>query len=435
MTRQEAEDYVFASYMRAQACLSYEMPDRMKRHPGYTREIIRSLYRGTPSVAVTGSKGKGSVAYILASLLSPFGRCGLMTGPHIESFNERFRVDSELISDEEFTDIVSGLKGLFDAVICDAGKGEFVSPIGIETSIAEVFFSRHHTVFDIYECGKGVRYDDVVNLPAEYGIINSIFLEHTRELGGSLREIAEDKACIIRPGMSCIYSAGQSEEVLDIIKERAVKYGIKLKHYGRDFEASDIHFSESRMSCTVTTANRVYSDMEISLMGSHQCSNLALAISAAEDITEGRICSYDESRMRECLKGLKWFGRLSVIRQEPFLLADCCINRNSLSGPLEVMENLGVKDPLFILVIPDDKDYKGVAETIARHGHDIVLSGISNRHYRFSRARMEELQRSGIECRYTEDLADALKDAVRPSAVLGTTAMLPEIKKIFAASG
>lgn len=430
MTRQEAEDYVFASYMRAQKYLSYDIPDSMKRHPGFTKEIIRSLFKGTPSVAVTGSKGKGSAAYILANLLSPYGRCGLMTGPHIESFNERFRVDSELISDSEFTDIVSGLKGLFDAIPCDTDKGEFISPIGIETSIAEVFFSRHQTRFDIYECGKGVKYDDVGNVPADYGIINSVFLEHTRELGGSLKEIAEDKACIIRPGMRSIYSAEQSEEVMDIIRAGAEENGVTLKCYGRDFEASDIRFLKSGMSCTVTTSNRVYRDIEISLMGSFQCCNLALAISAAEDITEGGFSSSDESRMRESLKKLDWFGRLSVIRREPFLLADCCINRSSLSGAFEVIDKLNIKNPLFILVIPDDKDYAGVAETIARCGYDIILSGVSSRHYRFSGARKERLLNSGIECGYNGDLADVLKNTGRPSVVLGTTAMLPELRKI-----
>ncbi len=434
MTRKEAEDYIFASYMKALPYLSYDMPDSMKRHPEYTREMIRSLHKGTPSVAVTGSKGKGSVAYILSNLLSLYGSTGLMTGPHIESFNERFRIGSKLISDEEFTSIISELKSSFDAIPCDSSKGEFISPIGIETSAAEVYFSRHHTDFDIYECGKGVKYDDVKNVPALYGIINSVFSEHMRELGGSLEKIAEDKACIIRSGMRCIYSAGQRGEVMDIIKAKAERENVPIKLYGRDYNVSDIRFLDKSMSCTVTTKKRSYENLEISLMGSAQCHNLALALCAAEDIIGEDFCAADKDidRMRNSLKELDWFGRLSLISMDPFILIDCCINKDSLSGVLEVINKHGVRDPLFILVIPDDKDYPGVAGAIAELGYDIVLSRISNAHYRFSGIRQKILERSGIACGYNDNLAETVKGAGRPAVVLGTTAMLPEIKKFLA---
>lgn len=437
MTRQEAEDLIFASYMRALPYLSYELPDSRKRHPEYTEGIIRRLYRGTCSIAVTGSKGKGSAAYILSRILSLCGKTGLMTGPHIESFNERFRAGDEPISDREFTDIMSGLYPSFEAIPTDPLKGEFISPIGMETALAEVFFAESRTDFDIYEHGKGVRYDDVKNVPASYALINTIFLEHTRELGSTVEAIARDKACIIRPGMKGVCAGWQSDEVSRIIKDRASELGVPLKMAGRDFDVRDIVFHEDGMSCTVDTGRRSYRELWISLMGTPQCRNLALALAAAEDIAgEDFLASgEDMTRLRTVLKGLKWFGRLTVLRRRPFALVDCCINRGSVFAVLEVLDGLHIKRARVILAIPDDKDYQGVAKAVFLAGYDIVLSRIENPHYRFSGIQQKELEKAGISFTYEEDMEAAVRQADCPLVILGTAAMLPLIRKIQTEGG
>lgn len=436
MTRQEAEDYIYASYMRALPFLSYDMPDRMKRRPGLTKKIIEDLFDGTTTVAVTGSKGKGSAAYILSSILSLYGRCGLMTGPHIERFNERFRACGECITDSEFSDIVSGLKPLFDGIKCDPSKGEFISPIGIETAVAETFFSAHNTDYDIYEHGKGVRYDDVKNVPSSYGIINTIFLEHTRELGSTLEEIAYDKSSVIRRGMKGVYCGWQEDRVRDIIIKKAEEEGVPLKLFGRDFDVSGVRYLKDGMSCAVSTSRREYNDLKISLMGSVQCRNLALALAAAEDMTGEAFLdsAEDYERLRAALRSLRWFGRLSVISREPFILIDCCINRASISGATEVLDELGIKKAVCCLAIPDDKDYPGVAKALSSAGHDIVLSRIDNPHYRFTDEQQKVLKEAGIPFRYEEDLIKAIKQEAYPVAVFGTCAMLPVIKKQFGRS-
>lgn len=436
MTRQEAEDYIYASYMRALPFLSYDMPDSMKRHPDLTKNIIEELFDGTTSVTVTGSKGKGSTAYILASILSLGGRCGLMTGPHIEKFNERFRACGEYITDDEFSDIVSRLKPLFDKIKCDPSKGEFISPIGIETAVAEAFFSSRNTDYDIYEHGKGVRYDDVRNVPSSYGIINTIFLEHTRELGSTIEAIAYDKSSVIRRGMKGVYCGWQEDRVRDIIIKKAETEGVPLKLYGRDFDVSDVRYLEDGMSCTVSTSRRTYNDIKISLMGSVQCRNLALSLAAAEDMAGEDFLNSEEDcdRLREALKSLRWFGRLSVISRDPFILIDCCINRASIAGAIEVLDELGIKKAVCCLAIPDDKDYPGVAKALSSAGYDIVLSRVDNPHYRFTDEQQQVLTEAGIPFRYEEDLIKAIKQETYPVAVFGTCAMLPVIKKQFGRS-
>ena len=429
MTRQDAEDYIYASYMKAVPYLEYDMPDSTKRHPEYTRDIIRRLHRDNTSVSVTGSKGKGSAAYMLSEILRLYGRTGLMTGPHIRSFNERFRVDGGLISDEEFAYIVSRLQPELDAVAKGLPKECFISPIGIETAVAESFFAAHDTKYDIYECGKGVRYDDVSNVPADYALINTIFLEHTRELGRTLDEIADNKSYIIKEGMKGIYIGRQEQSVSGVLIKRARKKDVPVSIYGADFEASGIRYGRDGMSCDVRTARRCYKDLFIPLIGSHQCMNLALAIASAEDIIGDCFCENEEEteRLRTVLKHLSWFGRLSVISREPVTLIDCCINRISAENAIEAVRELGIINAVFIIAIPDDKDYLGVAEAVNDAGYDIVLTRVSNPYYRFEGVQEDMLKKHGIECIYMASLSEAISSIEGPKVILGTTDMLKEI--------
>ena len=431
MTREEAEDFIYSYYMEVLPRTRYSDADGMKRDPRLTEEIIRRRHSGGLSVAVTGSKGKGSVAYILSRILGTSIRCGLMVSPHISRFNERFSVSGEYITDTEFIDIVSEIKDDFERIWNRSDKKTAISPIGIQTVIAEEYFKRHGVLAQIYECGKGVRYDDVKNVPATYAVINSIFPEHKRELGPLLSDIAEDKADIIRPGVRACFSAGQDETVLSIIRERAAREGTALYVYGEDFEASDITYSGSGMKCDIRIGDDVVKGLEISLMGEHQCRNLALALALSKEIL-GLKLDQNMDRVREVLKELRWPGRLSVIRRSPLVMVDCCINRMSAKSALDTTEQLGARDAAFILAIPDDKDYTGVAREVSKRGYDIILTRAVNPHYRFEGIQQGELFRQGIKADYRDSLASALDDTkARPVIILGTTAILNEVKEIF----
>ena len=191
MNRIQAEDYIYASYLRAERFQNYESKDSKKRNPALTKAIIDSLNR-TPCVLITGSKGKGSVANMISQILQSRHRVGLMTSPHITAFNERFRVNNLPISDSEFVSTVEALKEPFDQIESTLPSNVCISPMGIQAAIGLLYFSNKHTSYNVFELGKGAKYDDVNNINSSYSVINSIFLEHTRELGETVEKIAED---------------------------------------------------------------------------------------------------------------------------------------------------------------------------------------------------------------------------------------------------
>lgn len=432
MNRQEAEDYIYESYMLAEKEWEFNSRDEKKRNPFFSKKIIEDI--GTkPAITVTGSKGKGSVANMIAQMLSSKKKVGLMTSPHIVDFNERFKVANTPITDEEFVLYAEKTRNLFAEVQAALKKGECISPVGIQCVIALLFFGDKETDINIFEGGKGVKYDDVNNIPHDYSVINTIFLEHTRELGNSLKEIAEDKACIITGREKCVYVAEQKEEVYQIVAGKADLMQVPMKVYGRDFYAENINFTKHGMKFDVVIGQKVYKDIVLPLLGEHQAKNCALAMALCADMIE---MSEAWDVIRDNLCHLEWPGRMEMISYTPFILLDACINRESAYNVERMIRKLRFNEVICIIGIPDDKDYVGVASVMTGVSKHIILTKASNRHYIFTdmqRDKIEkELGREGLRISATQEIMSAIHLALpegKPIVILGTTSLIADVKR------
>lgn len=429
MNRKEAEDFVYRSYLKAEPHLNYDDPDAKKRNPALTEEIIQNLSQ-TPCVLITGSKGKGSVAAMISEILQTEYRVGLMTSPHISKFNERFRINSEEISDEELCGYLNEIAPAIEEIDSRIDEDEYVSPIGIQTILALNFFDDSDTDFNVFECGKGVQYDDVKNVVHQYAVINTIFLEHTRELGSSLRKIAEDKSYIISGDERCVYIAPQEEEVMDVLLRRAKEKDVRVKIYGRDFSSQNVRFTPEGMVFDVRLKDRTIRDIRLPLLGEHQARNCALALAMCED----ELKVFDEEKIREKLANLFWPGRMQILCRDPLTILDACINAESCQNILKVLDELKLEDVVSIIGIPDDKDYPGVIRCIAPRASRIILTRSSNPHYRFTDIQMKTAKDSGIDVMYSGSLKEAWEIAEsyhRPILILGTTSLISDAVRLY----
>ena len=282
-TLKEAEDFVYASYLQAATHQDYAAKDAGKRHPELTRSLLRQKSI-TPCVVVTGSKGKGSVANMISRILQTNLSVGLMTSPHITDFRERFRINDTMISEADFCRLMAEIRPEILDIASDLPDSVCISPMGIQADLALTYFSKKHTDFNVFECGKGAKYDDVNNILHDYAVINRIFLEHTRELGDTLTAIAEDKSHVITGEQKCVYFAEQEHEVLEVLVRRAEAMQVPYKIYGRDFQAENIRYTCSGMQFDVAIGQTVYPDLQIPLLGEHQAKNCALALAVCMDV-------------------------------------------------------------------------------------------------------------------------------------------------------
>ena len=440
MNRKEAEDFVYSSYLRAEKYHVYEEKDVERRHPEFTRELLRKK-SGTPAAIVTGSKGKGSVSKMIAEILQTKFTVGLMTSPHIEDFCERFQVNGEKVSSPLFSMLMEEIRPEIEEIDRKIPKEFCVSPMGIQADFALTWFRSRKTDFNVFECGKGAKLDDVNNILHDYAVINSVFLEHRRELGNTIAEIAEDKAHVITGREKAVFVGEQTEEAMAVIEKRAALFSVPLKVYGRDFWEENLRTEHTGIVFDLYVFGKRYRDIRLPLLGDFQAKNCALAMAVSEtvfsDLSEKASKSTEMGKtleieaVRRRLSEINWPGRLELISGEPFILLDCCINRVSTKAVKAVLAERKIEKPVSIIAIPEDKDYRGVVQEMYPLSESVILTRTNNPHYHFSEKQCERMAEEGILTEWAEDFTEAMKKAEEkrlPIVILGTTSLLPEVK-------
>ena len=318
-----------------------------------------------------------------------------------------------------------------------------ISPMGIQADLALTYFSEKHTDFNIFECGKGAKYDDVNNIRHDYAVINRIFLEHTRELGDTLTAIAEDKSHVITGEQKCVYFAEQDPEVLKVLVRRAEAMQVPYKIYGRDFQAENIRYTCSGMLFDVVIGDNIYTDLQIPLLGKHQAKKLRTGSGSVRGCHGGSLpgiqCSgyifrYNVQSNSPPTVCDPSSGADEILSSDPFILLDACIHSASCENVKEVLRHLGISNCTVIVGIPEDKDYAGVIRSMREVANRIILTKSGNPHYHFSQKQQESLAEEGIGTIWTDSVQQALTLADScpdPIVILGTTSVISEVERIF----
>ena len=463
MNRKEAEDYVYRSYLKAARFRDSRAPDWQIRKPELTKDLIQSLSdeTGSPAIVITGSKGKGSAAVILAALLQSFFQVGLMTSPHLLSFCDRFQVNGSSISDNDFCRLMTRVQTLLDPVEASLPQDVCISPMGIQTILALLYFKEKNTQINIFECGKGARYDDVNQVKRDYAIINRILPEHLRELGPDIRAIARDKSHVISGRERCVYIGRQDPEVMDILLERARRLDVPVRCLGKDFRADRIRIDKRGTLLDFAMGQKIIKDLRIPLAGRFQAENCALALALCLDILEGTegtdkaseagglptipapieetdLAQEDSIRdiIRVSLSRVRRPGRMDILSENPFILLDACIHAESALEVRLLLDTLSIRQACVIIGIPDDKDFSGVARIMEPLASRLIMTRSRNPHYVFTDRQKESLNDIGIRVRQTDSLDQALSlwaetEEKAPLVILGTTSLVSEALQII----
>lgn len=434
----EAEDFVYSSYMNAIDKIPKDMPDMMTRSPHLTGVLLDKMGRPDKkqrNVLVTGSKGKGSVSRMISKLIEAHGfKTGLCTSPHLVSFLERIRINGNSISENDFVKYANILEPYAAEVQKQLTGAEYIGPAGITAVLAILYYLDQKTDYNVFECGKGARYDDVIRLHSEASVINTVFLEHIPQLGSNLPEIAFNKAGVINSTQRFAVSANQQREARDIIQREAREKGVRLYSCGQDFLCENISIERNGTYFDVITRNSKYRNIKLNLMGRHQAYNAAIAICTAEDLLE----DVKEENVRGALECIAWPGRLEVISRSPLTILDGCINRECAKHIREVVNEMGNTDVISIVGIPDDKDYKGVVCGMSDVSRRIILTTSKNKNLKFTTDQMDKTKLMlGEKLIYEAELEDAIETAYNLVegdglvCIIGTQSLVRDVKEYF----
>jgi dihydrofolate synthase/folylpolyglutamate synthase len=372
----------------------YEESLKLERIKGFLKTI------GDPQVSlkclhIAGTKGKGSTCAFLTYILREAGyKVGLYTSPHLSDFRERIRIlrpisdkrqaisDFEgMISKSALAELVQRLKPVIEEYNKNS-KYEPLSFFEVYTALAFVYFKEKKVDFAVLETGLGGRLDATNVVEPLVCAITSLSYEHTQKLGNTLREIATEKAGIIKVSPLARYpvspliviSAPQEKEAIKVIRNKCKDVDARLYEVGKD-----ITFRKAKHGFTVKGALGKYPNLKIKLLGEHQHINATVAIGVIEALGNYNIKVSVDS-IRRGLYNTVWPGRCEVISKKPLLVLDGAQNVASAKALKEtIKENFSAKGGkyrklILVLGISNDKDIKGIYRALTDLAYTVILT-------------------------------------------------------------
>lgn len=329
-------------------------------------------------VHVAGTNGKGSVCAMTAEILKNAGyKTGLFTSPFIEVFNERIRINGEMIDDDTLAGHITRVADVMETN--DLGVSEFA----FITAVAFLYFKEMKCDIVVLETGMGGRLDatNIITTPICCAL-TSISLDHTAYLGDTIEEIAKEKCGIIKRGIPVVTSP--NDAVIDIIKAEA-------KRLNAPFVVADNPF-----------------DYSVALKGEYQKENMSVAkevidvlVNAGFNISEKNIC--------EGFKNVKWQGRYE------FITSDIILDGGHNPDGVRMLKKSLIKegrDITLVIGMCADKDYEECIRDIVTVAKKVIATEVD-----FYRAlKAEDIKTVcdsvGVSCEVERDIKKAIEKAV-----------------------
>ncbi len=285
------------------------------------RSILRRLgdpQHGRTTIHIAGSKGKGSTAAILESILRAAGfRTGLFTSPHLHEFTERIRILSAPLPEEEFAGLCEQIRHVIEAELAD--DPGHISTFEILTALSFHSFHAHDVDVQIVEVGLGGRLDCTnVFSRTDAAVITSLSYEHTDILGDKITQIASEKAGIISAACRQTVLAPQRySEAAEVIRNAADDVPVPLIDVGADYgwepagvESWGQWFRLLRRSPRAGEPER--SMHLLPLLGRHQIDNAVTAVATIDALVAAGSVAVPSEALHKGLATVRWPARLEA---------------------------------------------------------------------------------------------------------------------------
>ncbi|MCF8720946.1 bifunctional folylpolyglutamate synthase/dihydrofolate synthase [Nitrospina gracilis] len=331
-------------------------------------EALGNPQHKIPAVHIAGTKGKGSTAAFVESILRAAGfRTGLYTSPHIRHFSERIQVNRQPIPEDAMVDGILRIKETSERI------GVPVTFFEFGTALAFQYFVEQKVDWNIIEVGMGGRLDSTNTCQGEVCIVTSISRDHESSLGTELPRIAFEKASIIKDTCTVVTGVHQPE-VFRVIEDRAQAFNCRLLQLGRDFKINLRSHLPGGLTFDYESPAGNFEGLTSSLLGRYQAHNAAMAIAACQALAPKGVALTPDIVQRG-LATAQWAGRLEVVSESPLTILDCAHNLDSLQKLMEALVELYPARKLrVVLGIMQDKPYRECIEIAAQFAHHITLT-------------------------------------------------------------
>jgi dihydrofolate synthase/folylpolyglutamate synthase len=331
--------------------------------------------RAYPCAHIAGTNGKGSTAAFLEKILREAGfRTGLNTSPHLERINERIRISGKEIADERFAEIFTRIHSVIEELLALGKLRAHPTYFECVTALAFEAFARERVDFAVIEVGLGGRLDATNVVTPIVSIITRIDFDHENYLGHSLREIAGEKAGILKAQVPAVFAV-QLEEVRRVLLGRAAELRCPMVETG---EAYRLEGEEIKDGCAWATAVEIASGTRYSLKpglaGRFQLQNALNAVAAAR-ILQGRNYRVSDEQILTGIRTAKWPGRLERLQTQPDVYLDGAHNPGAARELAHFLgENFTGRKVYLIFGAMRDKALDEVTGMLFPHAHEVIFT-------------------------------------------------------------
>jgi len=383
---------------------------------------------GIRTIHIAGTNGKGSTAAITESILRAAGlRTGLYTSPHLLDFRERIQVSRNMIAKQDTTELILKIKSAVEKLEIPVTFFEF------GTVLAFLYFKEQKTDVNILEVGLGGRLDATNLCKADISIITSISRDHMEYLGDDLKQIAFEKASIIKPS-GTVFAHIQDEGIFNVVNSLAKSREASIYRLNHEFKVAEIEHKQGYQTLNFIDAERQFNGLKLPLMGQFQAQNAGLAVAACLKF----LAKVNENEVRKGLETVQWEGRLEVVNTHPTVVLDTAHNVESVRNmTAELCKNIKFSRCLVVLGLMKDKEIDKIIEILGPFGDRFYLVQVNPPRGEDPKKLQEKFKKYNKPVQVSESVSSALqaiKEFSSPKdlvCVTGSIFTVAEAKKYF----
>ena len=331
-------------------------------------------------IHIAGTNGKGSTATFLENILLEAGyNVGKFTSPHILRYNERILYNRQMIDDEEIVENYFSLKQMIENCKKENEnlKDIYLNFFEITTFIALMFFAKKNPDFLVIETGLGGRLDATNIINSDIALITNITFDHTAILGNSLREIAYEKAGIIKNGELCIYADSLAELEEEINKKTENSVNIIKKYNDMEIKLDKINYR--------TVIKFQNNKFILPLFGKFQANNFLLAYETA------KFYNINNKTIQNGVNKVYWPARFEFFSTEPPVILDAAHNDDSIRKLTENLAEIYEKNEVVIITsLLATKDFGRVFTKLEKITDKIFITSLKDAVHGLSSAEIRE---------------------------------------------
>ena len=365
-----------ASLLQVEHLLDQRWPET-KLEPSTARiaalmELLGSPQLSYPCIHIAGTNGKTSVARMIDSLLTALDRrTGRTTSPHLQSAVERIAIDNQPISPAKYVETYCEIEPFVQMVDAQshADGGPSMSKFEVVTAMAFAAFADAPVDIAIVEAGMGGRWDATNVIDAPVAVITSIGIDHAEYLGGTIAEIASEKAGIIGaprgdlvPVDTVAVIGRQTSEAMEVLLAQALRSDAAVAREDSEFAVLSRHVAVGGQLIELQGLGGVYSEIFLPLHGEHQAHNAAIALAAVEALFgAGPQRQLDIDAVRLGFAAATSPGRLERMRTAPTVFIDAAHNPAGAAVLTTALaEEFDFRFLVGVLSVLADKDVSGI---------------------------------------------------------------------------